>query len=442
MTGLDTLTPALRDAGLVSRSGRVRELAGLTVEADGPDAVLGEVCRVQPRGDRPAVDAEVVALRDGRVVLMPYGAATGIAPGCRVQAQGVQGEVAVGTGLLGRVVDAFGRPLEGRPTPTSSARRALRAPPCNPMQRPRIEHVLETGVRAIDGLLTLGQGQRVGIFAASGVGKSTLLGMIARHVRADVNVIALIGERSREVREFIDRQLGEEGLARSVVVVAASDQPALTRVRAAHAAMAIAEHFRDEGRQVLLTMDSVTRFAMARREVGLAAGEPPTARGYTPSVFGELPALCERCGTAATGGAITALFTVLVEGDDHDEPIADCLRATLDGHLVLSRELAVRGQWPALDVLRSTSRLMAQIAPARERGHAATLLRALATLERNRAMVDIGAYSPGANAELDRALGVAPRIEAFLRQPEGGVALDATRTELAALHAALAERAA
>lgn len=426
------LHAATAGAALHGRFGHVRRVSGGTIEAVGPDVALGEVCTLRPRAGAPAVEAEVVALHGEHVTLMPYGPALGIAAGCRVVADGTRGEMPVGDALLGRVIDAFGQPLDGLPAPRPSGRRALRPAPLNPLQRPRIERVLETGVRCIDGLLTLGEGQRVGIFAASGVGKSTLLGLVARHVRADVNVIALVGERGREVRAFIERQLGAEGLRRSVVVVAASDQPALARVRAAHAALAVAEHFRDQGRQVMLTMDSVTRYAMARREVGLAAGEPPTARGYTPSVFAELPVLCERCGTAPSGGAITALFTVLVEGDDHDEPVADVLRATLDGHIVLSREIATRGLWPAIDVLRSTSRLMPELAEAPDRAAAGRLVQALGLLQRNRAMVEIGAYVPGSNPALDRALAAAAQIDAFLRQDEGGVRRADT---LAALHA-------
>ncbi len=420
-TTIARVRAATGHAPLHTRFGEVRQVTGWTVEAEGPDVALGEVCTLRPRGAGAPVEAEVVALRGERVTLMPYGPATGVAAGSRVVAEGSRHEMPVGDALLGRVIDAFGQPLDGLAPPVPTEHRPLRPPPLNPLQRPRIDQALETGVRCIDGLLTLGQGQRVGIFAASGVGKSTLLGLVARHVRADVNVIALVGERGREVREFIDRQLGPEGLRRSVVVVAASDQPALVRVRAAHAALAIAEHFRDQGRQVMLTMDSVTRYAMARREVGLAAGEPPTARGYTPSVFADLPVLCERCGTAPSGGAITALLTVLVEGDDHDEPVADALRATLDGHIVLSRDIATRGIWPAIDVLRSTSRLMPELADDGERAAAARLVQAIATLERNRSMVEIGAYTPGHNAALDRALAAAPRIEAFLRQDQGGV---------------------
>jgi flagellum-specific ATP synthase len=301
------------------------------------------------------------------------------------------------------------------------------------MRRPRIHHPVETGVRCIDGLLTLGQGQRVGIFAGSGVGKSTLLGMIVRHMRADVRVIALIGERGREVREFVEKQIGEEAMRSTVVVAATSDQPALSRLRATYAALAIAEHFRDAGHQVLLTMDSVTRFAMARREVGLAAGEPPTARGYTPSVFAEIPELCERCGTAESGGAITALFTVLVDGDDLNEPISDNLRAVLDGHIVLSRQIAHRGHFPAIDVLKSASRLMTDLTNTQERALAHEALKQLDILERNRQMVDMGAYEKGSSETLDHALALEPGLQAWLRQQVGGVARADSLRELAAL---------
>ncbi|WP_420997923.1 FliI/YscN family ATPase [Cupriavidus sp. 30B13] len=440
MTGtLAAVRASTLRAALTGRIGTVRQLSGLAIEADGPDAVIGEVCTILPRHGGAPVHAEIVGVRPGAVTLMPYAAAHGLGVGSEVVATGRMASIGVGVRLLGRVIDGFGEPLDGKPRPGCSVRRPLHARPLNPMERPRIEHVLETGVRSLDTLLTLGQGQRVGIFAGSGVGKSTLLGMVARHVKADINVIALIGERGREVREFIDKQLGEEGLRRSVVVVATSDQPALARVHAAYAAISIAEHFRDEGRQVLLTMDSVTRLAMARREIGLSAGEPPTARGYTPSVFAELPQLCERCGTAAGGGSITALLTVLVEGDDMNEPIADCLRATLDGHIVLSRAIAHQGRYPAIDVLQSASRLMSDLVDAPTRALATEVVRLLAVLERNRQLVDIGAYEAGGNAELDAALAVAPALRAFLAQREGGESRDAS---LQALRQALAQSAA
>lgn len=427
---------AVQRARLVRRLGQVVRLGGLSVDVEGLQADVGELCLIRPHAGQGAtaqagqpVLGEVVAVKGRQLTLMPYGLVDGLRAGCEVQATGGRPEISVGDGLLGRVVDGFGAPLDGRSAPVTSRWRPLRAPALNPMQRPRIERVLETGIRAIDGLLTLGQGQRVGIFAGSGVGKSTLLGMIARHVKADVNVIALIGERGREVREFIDNQLGQQGLARSVVVAAASDQPALARLRAAYAALAIAEHFRDQGKQVLLTMDSVTRFAMARREIGLAAGEPPTARGYTPSVFAELPALCERCGTAPSGGSITALMTVLVEGDDLNEPISDTMRAILDGHIVLSRQLAQSGQYPAIDALHSASRVMPDITTAAHRALATHAVKQLSLLERNRQLVDIGAYETGSNPALDKALEEQPRLRDWLCQQDGGVpaaeALDA-----------------
>ena len=445
------------------RLGQVSSLRGLAIETEGPRTRVGELCAIVPAGlpvdlqlkdaalgqgrntfgPERAADAgmesdaevrpmlaEVVAVHGGVVTLMPYGGTQGLAIGATVVALGDESHVAVGDGLLGRVIDCFGRPMDGRPAPVLDGRVPIKGTPTNPMRRPRIERVLETGIRSIDGLLTLGQGQRIGIFAGSGVGKSTLLGMIARHVKADVNVIALIGERGREVREFIEVQLGAAGMARSVVVVASADQPALARIRAAHVALAIAEHFRDRGQQVLLTMDSVTRLAMARREVGLSAGEPPTARGYPPSVFAELPQLCERCGTGPSGGAITALLTVLVEGDDLNEPVSDALRAILDGHVVLSRQLAHQGQYPAIDVLKSASRLLSDLTSREERDTIHAAVRALALIERNRQMVELGAYESGSNPELDAALACHDGLQAWLRQADGGVARTETLQQL------------
>jgi flagellum-specific ATP synthase len=407
---------AIREAELVRRTGRVRRLFGLSVEAEGPQASIGEVCEIRVPGVAASLHAEVIGLKDGRTVLMPYGRLTGLRAGCEVTATGFAPQIKVGPALLGRVVNAFCEPLDGMPAPAAGEFQPLKAAPLNPLERPRITKVLETGVRSIDTLLTLGQGQRVGIFSGSGVGKSTLLGMIARKVSADVNVIALIGERGREVREFVENHLGEEGLKRSVVVVATAELPALARTRAAFAATAIAEYFRDSGLHVLMIMDSITRFAMARREIGLAAGEPATARGYTPSVFAELPELCERCGTSASGGSITALYAVLVEGDDFNEPISDILRATLDGHIVLSRSLANEGHYPAIDVLQSVSRLFLDLTPLSEREAAARALESLALYERNRQMIDIGAYTPGTNPPLDRVMEIVPALMKFLRQ--------------------------
>jgi flagellum-specific ATP synthase len=414
---------ALAATELAQRIGWVRRLQGLALEAEGPEAELGEMCHVLPRAGSGAapVLAEVVGLEHGHTLLMPYASLRGVGPGSQVRALGRRSDIAVGPELLGRVIDGFGHPLDGRDPPRPRHRADLHAPAGNPMQRPRINRILETGVRAIDGFLTLGEGQRVGIFAGSGVGKSSLLGMITRHARADLNVVALIGERGREVREFVEEQLGTDGLRRSVVIAASSEQPALARIRAAHAAVAVARHFAEQGRSVLLTLDSITRLAMARREVGLAAGEPATARGYTPSVFAELPQLCERCGTLPSGGSVTALLTVLVEGDDLNEPVADSLRSILDGHVVLSRELAQQAHFPAIDLLRSASRLMGELAAPEERSLASEALRHLAVLERNRQLVELGAYTRGANPALDAALAIEAPLFGWLQQDAGGV---------------------
>jgi flagellum-specific ATP synthase len=406
---------AVRGADLMRRAGRVTKCVGLIVESSGPQAFLGEVCELRSR-DRAPVPAEVVGLRDGKVLLMPFGDLRGIAAGAEVVATGRPFGAPVGDALLGRVVDAFGQPLDGRPLPRLDEAPHVRGEAHNPLARSRIREVLETGVRGIDCLLTLGKGQRLGIFSGSGVGKSTLLGMIARNAKADVNVIALIGERGREVLDFIERSLGAGGLARSVVVVATSDQPALTRCHAAQTAMAVAEHFRERGRDVVLFMDSITRFAMAQREIGLAAGEPATSRGYTPSVFGALPRLLERAGTAQGKGAITALCTVLVEGDDLNDPIADAMRALLDGHIVLSREIAAEGRYPAIDVLQSASRLLPDLVSPAERVLVTRAIAALAVHARSRDLVEVGAYRAGSNAELDAALKLLPALHAFLRQ--------------------------
>ncbi|AXW61883.1 flagellum-specific ATP synthase FliI [Ralstonia solanacearum] len=454
--GLRQLRSELRDAELTRRIGTVVRLSGLAIVAQGPNVQVGELCAILPSGRQASANhaaskvparhlsaslagvnvdhvlAEVVGIESGQIILMPFGSVQGLAAGNEVIALGGRAEFRVGEALLGRVIDAFGAPLDGLAVPVLLEARKLKAAPINPMRRPRIGTILETGVRSIDALLTLGRGQRIGIFAGSGVGKSTLLGMIARHVDAEVNVIALIGERGREVKEFIDKQLGADGLKRSVVIVATADQPALSRVRAVYAALTIAEYFRDLGKQVVLTMDSITRFAMARREIGLAAGEPPTARGYTPSVFAELPELCERCGTAPSGGAITALLTVLVEGDDLNEPISDALRAILDGHVVLSRQIAHQGQYPAIDVLKSASRLLPDLSTPEERALGGRAIQILAMLERNRQMVELGAYERGTNPELDRALACAPHLKTWLSQAEGGARRDEAMQQLAA----------
>ena len=407
---------AVKGGEFVRRSGRVSQFFGLVVESSGPDAFLGEVCEIYSRSRATPITAEVVGLKDGKVLLMPYGELRGIAIGCEVMATGRAVDIAIGDGLLGRVIDAFGRPLDGKPMPPLHENHRLIKDPLNPLSRMRIRRILETGVKAVDSMLTIGRGQRVGIFSGSGVGKSTLLGMIARNMKADINVIALIGERGREVLEFIEQSLGPEGLARSVVIVATSDQPALVRARAAYAATAIAEYFRDRDQDVLLIMDSITRFAMAQREIGLSIGEPPTSRGYTPSVFAILPKLLERCGTGAGEGSITAIYSVLVEGDDINDPIADALRALLDGHIVLSRALANQGHYPAIDILASNSRLLVSLVSPEDRELVKKAVSLLSDYTKNRDMIDVGAYRTGMNPELDRAVRIMPELQRLLRQ--------------------------
>lgn len=415
---------ALHGADLHTRRGRVSDVIGLVVEATGLEAEVGEVCLIQAGRNERGVPAEVVGFRGSRTLLMPLGEMHGIGPGKPVSASGEPVRVAVGEALLGRVVDGFGRPLDGEPLELP-ARRSTSAPPPDPLRRPRIERRLGLGVRALDGFVPCGVGQRLGIFAGSGVGKSSLLGMIARSTSADINVIALVGERGREVREFVERDLGA-AIERSVVVVATSDQPALVRIKAAFAATAIAEHFRDQGRDVILMMDSVTRFAMAQREVGLAIGEPPATRGYTPSVFALLPRLLERAGTSPEG-SITGLYTVLVDGDDMNEPVADAVRSILDGHAVLSRELAHAGHFPAIDVLQSVSRLAGEVAPAAALTAAGELRRLIAARRDKEDLIAIGAYQPGADPAVDAAIALQPELDAFLRQgvEEGGGAGEA-----------------
>jgi len=404
---------ALRRADLIERRGRVRDVIGLVVEATGLEAEVGEVCLIETGRDGAAVPAEVVGFRDSGTLLMPLGEMHGIGPGKPVSATGETFRVPVGEALLGRVVDAFGRPLDGAELGLRGRRPAL-GPPPEPLGRPRIERRLALGVRALDAFVPCGVGQRLGIFAGSGVGKSSLLGMIARATSADVNVIALVGERGREVREFVERDLGD-ALGRSVVVVATSDQPALVRIKAAFAATAVAEHFRDQGADVLLMMDSVTRFAMAQREVGLAIGEPPATRGYTPSVFALLPRLLERAGTSPAG-SITGLYTVLVDGDDMNEPVADAVRSILDGHAVLTRDLAHAGHYPAVDVLQSISRLATEIAPPQSQAAASEVRRLIAAHRDKEDLIAIGAYQAGADPTVDTAIALRGPTDAFLRQ--------------------------
>ncbi|PWB29838.1 flagellum-specific ATP synthase FliI [Stenotrophomonas sp. SPM] len=412
---LATVVEHLRRAPMTRRLGRVESFNGLVVEALGPDVVLGERCLIEGVAGHQ-VDAMVVGFRAGLTQLMPYGELTGIAPGHLVRALGRGVDVGVGEALLGRVVNAHGTPLDDGPALVLTERYPLARPTINPLHRLPIERVLETGVRAIDTLLTLGEGQRMGIMAGSGVGKSTLLGALARQVDADVTVLALIGERGREVHEFLQHSLGKEGLKRSVVVVATADEPALMRTQAAHAAHAVAEYFRDQGKAVLLVVDSMTRFAMAQRDIGLSVGEPPTFRGYTPSVFAQLPRMLERCGRVRGGGSITGIYSVLVEGDDMNEPITDHMRAILDGHIILDRALAARGHHPAIDVLHSTSRLISALSTVTEQDVARQARRELAVYEGARDLVDMGAHQPGANPELDGVLERRAVLEAFLQQ--------------------------
>lgn len=406
----------LRDLDPCRTYGKVCKVVGLIAEGEGIKAPLGSVCELLPEGrDDGGIYAEVVGFRDGACLLMPYGEMRGVRPGSLIKNTATPPLFPVGPALLGRTVDAFGAPLDDAGPVAASDYYPLYAEPLNPLRRPRIVEPLDVGVRAINGLLTLGKGQRVGIMAGSGVGKSTLMGMMARYTAADVNVIALVGERGREVLEFIEKDLGPEGLARSVLVVATSDNSPLVRMRAAHAASSVAEYFRDQGADVLLMMDSVTRFAMAAREVGLAAGEPPATRGYTPSVFAQLPKLLERAGRAGAG-TITGIYTVLVDGDDFNEPVADAARSILDGHIVLTRELADQGHYPAIDVLKSISRLRADVTPEDQQSLGRGFIRHLATYARVEDMVNIGAYAQGSNADIDAAIRMHGPARDYLQQ--------------------------
>jgi flagellum-specific ATP synthase len=397
-------------------SGRVAQAVGIVVEGYGPMTTVGELCRITREVAGGPITAEVVGFRGDRVLLMPLGDMHGIGPGSRITMSGQVANLAVGPGLLGRVLDGCGNPMDGKGPLTATKRYPLYAGAPNPLQRTRLRIPLDLGVRAINGFLTCGRGQKMGIFSGSGVGKSVLLGMISRYTKADVNVIALIGERGREVNEFLERDLGAEALGRTVVVVATSDQAPLIRLRAALVATTIAEYFRDAGKQVLLLMDSLTRLAYSQREVGLAIGEPPTTKGYTPSVFTLLPKLLERVGTGPGPGTITGLYTVLVDGDDLSDPIADTVRSILDGHIVLSRALAARNHFPAIDLLQSTSRVMRDIVGRPHYDAARKLLELVARYRQSEDLVVLGAYKPGMNAALDRAVQAQEGINAYLRQ--------------------------
>ncbi|MCY8199325.1 flagellar protein export ATPase FliI [Bacillus subtilis] len=398
------------------RYGKVKRVIGLMIESKGPASSIGDVCLIYAKGQSgKVIKAEVVGFQEENILLMPYLEAASIAPGSIVEATGESLRVKVGTGLIGQVIDAFGEPLDGKLLPKGLSPVSTEQSPPNPMKRPPIREKMGVGVRSIDSLLTVGKGQRIGIFAGSGVGKSTLMGMIAKQTEADLNVIALVGERGREVREFIEKDLGKEGLKRSIVVVATSDQPALMRLKAAYTATAIAEYFRDKGQNVMFMMDSVTRVAMAQREIGLAAGEPPTTKGYTPSVFAILPRLLERTG-ANEHGTITAFYTVLVDGDDMNEPIADTVRGILDGHIVLDRALANKGQFPAVNVLKSISRVMSNISTKQHLDAANKFRELLSTYQNSEDLINIGAYKRGSSREIDEAIQFYPQLIQFLKQ--------------------------
>jgi flagellum-specific ATP synthase len=407
------LKEKIENTNLIYVEGIVKKVIGLTIEVEGIRAFVGEVCTIYNEKNHP-ITCEVVGFKEDNVILMPLGELSGISPGCRVVAEGRPMSIKCSDNLLGRILDGLGNPIDSKDV-TGGIPYQLDNDPPDPLKRRRIKDILPTGVRAIDGFLTCGEGQRVGIFAGSGVGKSTTLGMIAKYAQADVNVISLIGERGREVLDFIERDLGEEGLKKSVIVCATSDRPALVRLKGAFTATAIAEFFRDQGKKVILMMDSVTRFAMAQREVGLAIGEPPATKGYTPSVFAMLPRLMERSGMSEKG-SITAFYTVLVDGDDFNEPIADAVRGILDGHIVLSRSLAAKNHYPAIDILSSVSRLMSEIAVEDHKKTASLARDLLATYKDSEDLINIGAYVKGSNKKIDMAINYNDPIERFLKQ--------------------------
>lgn len=412
---LEKCKSVLEYADPIKVNGKVTDVTGLVIVSSGPNVALDEVCRVVDNKGNEVCKSEVVGFKNGKVLSIALGEVHKISPACEIIASGESFSIPVGHGLLGRVIDGLGNPIDGKgEIDYSSVRNIYREPP-NPLTRKRIQSPLQTGVRAIDGLLTVGKGQRVGIFAGSGVGKSVTLGMIARNTSADVNVITLIGERGREVREFIEKDLGEEGLKKSVVVVATSDKSALIRMKGAYIGTTIAEYFRDLGMNVVLMMDSVTRFAMAQREIGLTVGEPPTTKGYTPSVFAMLPKLLERAGNTDKG-SITGFYTVLVDGDDMTEPIADAVRSILDGHIVLSRKIANRGQYPAVDILQSISRVMPDVVTPEHRKRAITFNEILSTYNEAEDLINIGAYVRGSNPAIDHALSKIGSLRAFIKQ--------------------------
>lgn len=408
----------LAERSYVSQLGKVAKVVGLTIESIGPDAKLNDLCLIKSDTREEPVKAEVVGFRDDRVLLMPYDDVEGVSLGSWVKNTGAPLQVAASEELLGRTLGGTGEPIDHQELPENCSWYSVEAAAPDPLTRQMIEDALPLGVKAVDGLITVGKGQRIGIFAGSGVGKSTLMGMFARNTKADINVIALIGERGREVREFIERDLGPEGMKRSVVVVATSDKPALIRSKAAKTATALAEYFRDQGKDVLLMMDNLTRFCMAQREIGLASGEPPVSRGYPPSVYSEMPKLLERAGNTDKG-SITGLYAVLVDGDDFNEPISDTARGILDGHIVLSRSMAQHNHYPAIDVLQSISRVMSAVAKEEHKKLAGQIKDVLATYSESEDLINIGAYKAGSNKHIDFAIEKIDTINAFLQQGVG-----------------------
>lgn len=415
MLDIKEYSKVIKEANSMREIGKVTEIIGLVIEADGPQASIGDLCYIYSKYDSEPIWAEVVGFRTPKILLMPLGSMEGLQPGAIVVNTGSAMKIKVGEQLLGRVLDGLGRPIDNLGEVNSQNLYSTHAEAINPLKRRRISEPLSLGIKSIDGFVTVGKGQRLGIFAGSGVGKSTTLAMMAKNTSADMNVIALIGERGREVREFIEKTLGEEGMKRSVVIAATSEQPSLVKIKAAYVATSIAEYFRDKGRDVLFMLDSITRISMAQREVGLAIGEPPATRGYTPSVYAQMPKLMERAGSNEFG-TMTGLYTVLVEGDDFNEPISDTARSILDGHLVLSRDLAHKNHYPAVDILQSISRVMPDVTSEEHRSAAGKIRNLLAVYKKNEDLINIGAYVKGSDTTCDLAIAMMDRINNFLRQ--------------------------
>jgi flagellum-specific ATP synthase len=431
MTDLKKFITPLKEIDPIQVRGKVTNIVGLVVEGHGPGSAMGGMCEIYSKQMNHSIMAEVVGFRDKRVLLMPLGDLDGIGPGSTIVARKSNPVVKVGNNLLGRVIDGLGNPLDGKGPLVLDHEMPLYGNHTNPLRKRRIDEPLDLGIAAINGITTIGKGQRMAIMAGSGVGKSVLLGMMARNTKADVNVIALIGERGREVKEFIEKDLGEEGMKRSIVIAAISDQPALIRIRGAYLATTIAEFFRNQGLDVLFMMDSVTRYAMSMREIGLAVGEPPTTKGYTPSCFAKLPKLLERAGNTSSQGSITGLYTVLVEGDDFTEPVADSVRSIVDGHIVLSRELAAKNHYPAIDILNSVSRVMPDVVDEEHLSSARKLIELCAVYEDAKDLINIGAYVSGNNPKIDTALAHIEAINSFLRQGiDAKISLEESRGHL------------